>query len=1220
MPHRADLRFHRFVALAAVLAGGLSGSVAAAPAAVAAPTPLVVTTTVDAPVDGACADATPATLSLREALCQAQSLTDAAVTVPAGTISLTAGALVYAPTSGGRTLTVTGAGRDATRVDAHGASRVLDLDRLGVGHLDVTVTGLTLAGGRPLVSDPWWGGGAVVAGSALPGAPDALTLSSCRVTGSANAPAGQSDQGAVGGGVQMSGGSLTVRDCLLDGSTATDAAGGALAFVGVDPGDAVVVERSTFTGNASVGTLGAGVTGGGALFVTGDVDVTVSASTFTGNSAATTSGASTQGSAVLVETGTATVSGSTVTGNTVTATAGTPSSYGALVLAHGQVTTSRLAGNTTTVGGTVTRDAVRGGATVPANWWGCVDPAAGTGCDTAPDAATRAPFAQLALTASPTIDLPGRTSAIGAAVTMSDGSAMPAALAAVLADVPLTWATTAGTVSGAETTLGADSAAGATLTIAPGDPRVSVTVDGSTAGTTVTTAVPASVTGQPSDASVVEGATAAFAVVASGTPTPTVQWRTSPPGSSTWTDVPGATGTTLSVPGTTRAADGTRYAAVVQNAFGAPVTSAPATLGVRWGAETTRDPADVTVVAGQDAVFTSEAAGKPAPTTTWERSADGTTWAPVASATGTTLTLPAVAASDDGLRVRAVHAGETVVTSAAARLTVQTRPTLSPVAGVVVADGGTAQLTTTVGGSPAPSVRWQRLVGGTWTDVPGATGATLSVVVDPTFDGARYRAVATSVLVDGTATVTSNEAVLDVRYGPVVDVHPQPVTGLVGGSALFTAAAHGNPAPTVQWQTSPDGTTWSDVPGATGVLWTRLLTAADDGLQVRARFTGHGVTATTAATLTVQDAPTVTDPAPATADAGGTATFTVAATGLPAPTVRWQTLVDGTWTDVPGATGTTYAVTATDALHGASYRAVATNVRGSAASAAATLAVRTPPTVADPVDVVTRPGEDASFTVTTTGRPVPDVTWESSTDGTTWTPVAGATGRTLTVTADAADDGLRVRAVATSTLVAGTATTRSAAATLTVVPDPVEVSGPDASAPVAAVAGRSTTVTFVVLGSDLQGRWEQSRDGGTTWAPVGPSVTTNTITGVSAVRSLRSAAAPATRTAFTATFTPTHADDGMLLRLVVVDAAGETALRAVTLDVPAAPTPSVSPTPGGSGAGTGATGGSRGSGSSAAHGGRLSSTGSTVAPVAAVAGLLVVIGAAGALIGRRRRA
>ena len=114
MPHRTDLGFYRFAALAAVLAAGLSGSVAAAPAAFAAPTPLVVTTTVDAPVDASCADALPASLSLREAFCQAQSLTDAAVSGPAGA----------APTSDAFALTF----RAASTRDLPGAVRTLAHD------------------------------------------------------------------------------------------------------------------------------------------------------------------------------------------------------------------------------------------------------------------------------------------------------------------------------------------------------------------------------------------------------------------------------------------------------------------------------------------------------------------------------------------------------------------------------------------------------------------------------------------------------------------------------------------------------------------------------------------------------------------------------------------------------------------------------------------------------------------------------------------------------------------------------------------------------------------------------------------------------------------------------------------------------------------------------------------------------------------------------------
>jgi hypothetical protein len=69
-------------------------------------------------------------------------------------------------------------------------------------------------------------------------------------------------------------------------------------------------------------------------------------------------------------------------------------------------------------------------------------------------------------------------------------------------------------------------------------------------------------------------------------------------------------------------------------------------------------------------------------------------------------------------------------------------------------------------------------------------------------------------------------------------------------------------------------------------------------------------------------------------------TFTAAADGSPAPTMRWQVSTDGgaSFTDLPGATSTTLSLTATLDLSGDLYRAVFSNLAGSA-TAAATLTV-----------------------------------------------------------------------------------------------------------------------------------------------------------------------------------------------------------------------------------------------------------------------------------------
>ncbi len=81
-------------------------------------------------------------------------------------------------------------------------------------------------------------------------------------------------------------------------------------------------------------------------------------------------------------------------------------------------------------------------------------------------------------------------------------------------------------------------------------------------------------------------------------------------------------------------------------------------------------------------------------------------------------------------------------------------------------------------------------------------------------------------------------------------------------------------------------------------------------------------------------------PADATVAPGASATFTAAADGVPAPTVRWQVQRPGArWADVPGATSTTLTVTAALADHGTLYRAVFTNASGSEATDVARLAV-----------------------------------------------------------------------------------------------------------------------------------------------------------------------------------------------------------------------------------------------------------------------------------------
>lgn len=85
-------------------------------------------------------------------------------------------------------------------------------------------------------------------------------------------------------------------------------------------------------------------------------------------------------------------------------------------------------------------------------------------------------------------------------------------------------------------------------------------------------------------------------------------------------------------------------------------------------------------------------------------------------------------------------------------------------------------------------------------------------------------------------------------------------------------------------------------------------------------------------------------PASKTVEAGQDASFTVAVSGKPDPTVMWMTSPNGSdWTEVPMATDTTFTVTNTTTAHdGLRVKARATNTSGGVDSVVATLTVRQP--------------------------------------------------------------------------------------------------------------------------------------------------------------------------------------------------------------------------------------------------------------------------------------
>jgi hypothetical protein len=459
----------------------------------------------------------------------------------------------------------------------------------------------------------------------------------------------------------------------------------------------------------------------------------------------------------------------------------------------------------------------------------------------------------------------------------------------------------------------------------------------------------------------------------------------------------------------------------------------------------TQQPADQSVTAGSSATFNVAANG--GTSYQWQTLVNGN-WTDIAGATAASHGVTNATLGQSGSQYRVlISAGPATVVSSAATLTV-TVVIIAPAITVQPADQtvtepAVATFNITATGSAPLTYQWQRLSGGAFANIAGATSATFATAatVRANDNNAQFRVLVTN----SAGTATSNGATLTVNPAPVspaFTTQPADITVTAPATASFTVAATGTPAPTLQWQTSSDGGgTWSNVSAGTGATTTTYTTEATStpisGRRYRAIATNSAGAATSnAAILTVNPAPSApvitTSPADATVYEPSPATFTFAATGTPSPTLQWQRSGDLgiTWNNIVGATGTSYVTPATSvaADHDARFRVVAQNVAGTATSSAAILTVLStvaPAITTHPLDQEVTGGAQITYTAAASGTPAPALRWQRTDDGgVTWTDIPGATSASYAFNPVRMDDGAEFRMVATNT--AGVANSNAA--------------------------------------------------------------------------------------------------------------------------------------------------------------------------------------------------
>jgi large repetitive protein len=404
----------------------------------------------------------------------------------------------------------------------------------------------------------------------------------------------------------------------------------------------------------------------------------------------------------------------------------------------------------------------------------------------------------------------------------------------------------------------------------------------------------------------------------------TYQWQSSADGApGSFVDV--ASNGTSATYTPTSAGVGTTYYQVIIKAAGngcGDVTSVSTTVEITPELNITAQPTSITeCVGGNSPLIVTVAGATGALTYKWKSSTTGTpgsftdvvgapnaaTYVPDASVAGTTYYQVEVSAAGNGCDA-------ITTTSATVVITPQLNITAAP-QNITQCIDGTNQLSVTVtGATGAISYQWQSSatgLAGSFADISGANSATYQP--SSATAGITYYQVVVKATGNGCGDVTSTSATVEIIPDLSIAAQPQNITECISGDlALTVGVTGGTGIITYQWQSSPDGSSWTNIAGATSATYTPSSTAAGvTQYHVIITSTGTGCDPITSAsaTVTVTAKPTVTAAvSTTTVCVGGAVQLNATPVGGSGTcTIQWQnSTTPGTWNDIPGENGTTY--------------------------------------------------------------------------------------------------------------------------------------------------------------------------------------------------------------------------------------------------------------------------------------------------------------------------
>ncbi len=479
--------------------------------------------------------------------------------------------------------------------------------------------------------------------------------------------------------------------------------------------------------------------------------------------------------------------------------------------------------------------------------------------------------------------------------------------------------------------------------------------------------------------------------------------------------------------------------------FGGPA-SAPSIGGSGTNAST---------AVGGSATFTvTGVTGNPTPTYQWQRqpAAGGgftslSNVSPYSGVTTATLSInPATLAMNGDQFQCVVTNGVSSVTSTAKTLTVQQAPTITSANSTTfnLTQAGTFTVTATGSGTMTYSV-----ISGSfpsWASIGSSSGVISGTPPNTTGSPFTFTIQASNSV----GSPATQSFTLTVAAGPSITSQPSNQTVGAGASAQFSVTA--TAATSYQWLRQPAGgsgfTVLSDngiySGSGTATLTVSNSTLAMSGDQFQVNVTNNvGTTPSSVATLSITQSPNITSLNSTTFVENTSSSFTILATGSPAPTftLTGGSLPSGITLDSSSGilSGTPAVGASTSSPYNLQF--TASNGVGSAAVQNFTLTVTptalVPAFTTQPSNLTVALGQTATFTVVATGTPTPTYQWQRQLSGSSGfnnfgddSTFSGTATATLTITNPSSGmSGDQYRCVATNT----SGSTASNAATLTVV-------------------------------------------------------------------------------------------------------------------------------------------------------------------------------------------